>query len=258
MQASRRRDGSAGRACPQCCISAGRCCNPAVLACPCIPSLCMRRGSTLTLPKINYASPSPPVAAAGTSQGALAAQQPVLQPHPQPCAAGGGRRGSVPIVSGPVAYLRGSAACLGTTGGQCRRPLRLPLAWKICGFNPVPTTSSPRWQSHAARACPPAAVRGHAALHFHLRQWVGPGFRCCLLDRTLPPACPCPCSFRDHCADCHPEEHYVPTLLASLGREDETDCSSWGVVALEWSGGKAHEYRHAGWCCAGAAVVRLP
>lgn len=188
MQASRRRDGSAGRACPQCCISAGRCCNPAALACSCIPSLCMRRGSTLTLPKINYASPSPPVAAAGTSQGALAAQQPVLQPHPQPCAAGGGRRGSVPIVSGPVAYLRGSAACLGTTGGQCRRPLRLPLAWKICGFNPVPTTSSPRWQSHAALACPPAAVGGACRTALSPAAVGGPGFQV-LLARPYPASC---------------------------------------------------------------------
>lgn len=50
-------------------------------------------------------------------------------------------------------------------------------------------------------------------------------------------------SFRDHCADCQPEEHYVPTLLASLGRENETDCSSWGVAAVEGSEGTAKEYR---------------
>jgi hypothetical protein len=35
----------------------------------------------------------------------------------------------------------------------------------------------------------------------------------------------------------------VPTLLASLGKENETDCSSWGVAAMEWNDGKAKEYR---------------
>ena len=42
----------------------------------------------------------------------------------------------------------------------------------------------------------------------------------------------------------------MPTLLASLGRENETDCSSWGVAAVEGSEGTAKEYR-----CAPAATL---
>ncbi|EFN51093.1 hypothetical protein CHLNCDRAFT_55340 [Chlorella variabilis] len=42
------------------------------------------------------------------------------------------------------------------------------------------------------------------------------------------------------------DEHYFPTLLAALGRENETECGGWGVATQDWSKGGAHPkaYRH--------------
>jgi hypothetical protein len=37
--------------------------------------------------------------------------------------------------------------------------------------------------------------------------------------------------------DCVSDEHYIPTLLAVLGLEDECACDSWGVAAVDWSRG---------------------
>ena len=40
------------------------------------------------------------------------------------------------------------------------------------------------------------------------------------------------------------DEHYVPTLLAYLGKEQETDC--WGfMVNVDWSRGGAHPRTYA-------------
>lgn len=36
------------------------------------------------------------------------------------------------------------------------------------------------------------------------------------------------------------DEHYFPTLLAVLGRENETACGCWGMAAQDWSAGGAH------------------
>lgn len=58
-------------------------------------------------------------------------------------------------------------------------------------------------------------------------------------------------SFEQHCwsaweprrkawRDCFSDEHYFPTLLAVLGRENETECEGWGVAAQDWSKGGAH------------------
>lgn len=42
-----------------------------------------------------------------------------------------------------------------------------------------------------------------------------------------------------HCL--HPaDEHYFPTLLGLLGRQRETECSTWGVAAQDWSQGGPH------------------
>ncbi|KAL4439980.1 hypothetical protein ABPG75_002981 [Micractinium tetrahymenae] len=35
--------------------------------------------------------------------------------------------------------------------------------------------------------------------------------------------------------ECVPDEHYIPTLLASLGLENETYCGGWGVAYTDWS-----------------------
>jgi len=36
-------------------------------------------------------------------------------------------------------------------------------------------------------------------------------------------------------------QHYIPTLFATLGLEDEMACDSWGVAAMDWgNGGHAH------------------
>lgn len=40
--------------------------------------------------------------------------------------------------------------------------------------------------------------------------------------------------------DCISDEHYIPTLLSTLGLENEAACQTWGVVALDWSAGGAH------------------
>ena len=40
--------------------------------------------------------------------------------------------------------------------------------------------------------------------------------------------------------DCFSDEHYFPTLLAVLGRENETECEGWGVAAQDWSKGGTH------------------
>ena len=41
--------------------------------------------------------------------------------------------------------------------------------------------------------------------------------------------------------DCISDEHYIPTLMAVHGfGEEEMDCSSWGVAALDWGHGGAH------------------
>jgi hypothetical protein len=40
--------------------------------------------------------------------------------------------------------------------------------------------------------------------------------------------------------DCFSDEHYFPTLLAVLRRENETECEGWGVAAQDWSKGGAH------------------
>lgn len=40
------------------------------------------------------------------------------------------------------------------------------------------------------------------------------------------------------------DEHYVPTLLAYLGKDQETDC--WGfMVNVDWSRGGAHPRTYA-------------
>lgn len=40
------------------------------------------------------------------------------------------------------------------------------------------------------------------------------------------------------------DEHYVPTLLAYLGKDQETDC--WGfLVNVDWSRGGAHPRTYA-------------
>lgn len=41
-------------------------------------------------------------------------------------------------------------------------------------------------------------------------------------------------------------QHYIPTLFAVKGLEDEMACSTWGVAAMDWSRGGAHprSYRH--------------
>jgi len=40
--------------------------------------------------------------------------------------------------------------------------------------------------------------------------------------------------------DCISDEHYLAVLLAVNNLENETDCSSWGISALDWSKGGAH------------------
>ncbi|KAK9863331.1 hypothetical protein WJX84_003503 [Apatococcus fuscideae] len=55
--------------------------------------------------------------------------------------------------------------------------------------------------------------------------------------------------FRQHCdgevieygrkRDCFPDEHYYPTLLATQGRDVETDCRGW-VMHVDWSQQGAH------------------
>jgi hypothetical protein len=59
-------------------------------------------------------------------------------------------------------------------------------------------------------------------------------------------------SFKNHCRlaadpdlngrirDCISDEHYIPTLMAVHELEDEMDCGSWGISALDWSKGGAH------------------
>jgi hypothetical protein len=59
-----------------------------------------------------------------------------------------------------------------------------------------------------------------------------------------------PRRFENHCRsdfdgdysryrDCFSDEHYFPTLLATHGLSNETDCEAMGVVAADWSrGGK--------------------
>jgi hypothetical protein len=57
-------------------------------------------------------------------------------------------------------------------------------------------------------------------------------------------------SFREHCGgwyahlnqwkECIADEHYVPTLLASLGLEDETYCRGWGLAYTDWSDNWIH------------------
>ena len=50
----------------------------------------------------------------------------------------------------------------------------------------------------------------------------------------MTPCCPCAPSCR------HADEHYIPTLLAALGLENETYCDGWGVAAADWTGLAAH------------------
>lgn len=50
-----------------------------------------------------------------------------------------------------------------------------------------------------------------------------------LLKLCTVPSFPC-------CAD----EHYVPTLLASLGLETETYCRGWGLAYTDWSDNWIH------------------
>ena len=40
--------------------------------------------------------------------------------------------------------------------------------------------------------------------------------------------------------DCISDEHYIPVLMAVHNVENEMDCSSWGISALDWSRGGAH------------------
>ena len=58
-------------------------------------------------------------------------------------------------------------------------------------------------------------------------------------------------SFRKYCnvafdpdlkrvRDCISDEHYIPVLMAVHNLEEEMDCSSWGISALDWSRGGAH------------------
>ncbi|KAI7839849.1 hypothetical protein COHA_006412 [Chlorella ohadii] len=57
-------------------------------------------------------------------------------------------------------------------------------------------------------------------------------------------------SFREHCGgwyahlnqwkECIADEHYVPTLLASLGLENETYCRGWGLAYTDWSDNWIH------------------
>lgn len=39
---------------------------------------------------------------------------------------------------------------------------------------------------------------------------------------------------------CTADEHYVPTLLASLGLENETYCRGWGLAYTDWSDNWIH------------------
>lgn len=39
---------------------------------------------------------------------------------------------------------------------------------------------------------------------------------------------------------CPADEHYVPTLLASLGLENETYCRGWGLAYTDWSDNWIH------------------
>ncbi|KAL4537779.1 hypothetical protein Ndes2437B_g08880 [Nannochloris sp. 'desiccata'] len=45
--------------------------------------------------------------------------------------------------------------------------------------------------------------------------------------------------------DCISDEHYIPVLMAVHGLENEMDCSSWGISALDWSRGGAHPKSYA-------------
>ncbi|KAL4420283.1 hypothetical protein ABPG77_005623 [Micractinium sp. CCAP 211/92] len=57
-------------------------------------------------------------------------------------------------------------------------------------------------------------------------------------------------AFRDRCGgwysqerqwkECVPDEHYIPTLLASRGLENETYCGGWGVAYTDWSTHDVH------------------
>ena len=54
-------------------------------------------------------------------------------------------------------------------------------------------------------------------------------------------------SFKRYCngwvADgrmCVPDEHYFATLFSVMGKEEEANCASWGVVFADWSRGGAH------------------
>lgn len=39
---------------------------------------------------------------------------------------------------------------------------------------------------------------------------------------------------------CVPDEHYFATLFSVMGKEDEANCASWGVVFADWSRGGSH------------------
>jgi len=40
--------------------------------------------------------------------------------------------------------------------------------------------------------------------------------------------------------NCIPDEHYFPTLFSVMGKEEEANCGSWGVVYADWSRGGSH------------------
>jgi len=40
--------------------------------------------------------------------------------------------------------------------------------------------------------------------------------------------------------NCIPDEHYFPTLFSVMGKEEEANCGSWGVVFADWSRGGSH------------------
>ncbi len=43
--------------------------------------------------------------------------------------------------------------------------------------------------------------------------------------------------------DCYSDEHYIPTLLSVLGKEDETDCKGY-MTAVDWTQSDDGHPRH--------------
>ncbi|PRW05935.1 beta-1,6-N-acetylglucosaminyltransferase enzyme [Chlorella sorokiniana] len=64
--------------------------------------------------------------------------------------------------------------------------------------------------------------------------------------------------FEEHCKDgwdgdykrwrdCYSDEHYIPTLLATKGRDNESYCHIDGIVAVDWSAGGPHPKAYKSW-----------